>query len=377
MGMVAPGYLRPQQNAALTADEDAAIAAVCPGLRQTVVAGDRDDHVLWGPHVAMMTGFATDPDLRHAGASGGALSAILVHLLASGTVDAVIQIAADADLPIGNATVISTDTASIAASAGSRYVASSPLDGLNKLLAEHKATGRRFAVVGKPCDAVALRALHETDPRYVAAFPIIVSFFCAGVPSLTGVEKILTELGTDLDSTASFRFRGNGWPGRATAVAHNGIVRSMSYHDSWGKILQKYLQHRCKICADGSGMAADIVCADAWESDAAGYPVFAEADGISLIVARTNLGAKLIAKAQSAGRLETAPFDIDTLAVIQPGQRDRRRAIMARLAALRLMGWPVPNYRGLHVIAAAGQNPPMLNIRNFVGTLRRVLRRRT
>ena len=377
MAMVAPGYLRPQQNAPLDAAEDATIAAICPGLRQTVVAGDRTDHVLWGPHIAMTTGFATNPDLRYAGASGGALSAILTYLIDSGTVDAVIQIATDADLPIGNATVVSTNTASIKASAGSRYVASAPLVGLDERLAEHMATGRRFAVVGKPCDAAALRAMRDADPRFTVAFPVIMSFFCAGVPSLTGVEKILTELGTNLDSTASFRFRGNGWPGSATAVAHDGTVRSMSYHDSWGKILSKHVQHRCKICADGTGVAADIVCADAWESDAAGYPVFAEADGISLIVTRTSLGADLIAGARQAALLETAPFDITTLAAIQPGQRERRRALLARLAALRLLGRPVPCYLGLRIAAAAGQNPLARNIKNFLGTLRRSLRRGT
>ena len=377
MTMVAPGYLRPQQNAPLDAREDAAIAAICPGLRQTVVAGGRTNHVLWGPYIAMMTGFAMDPDLRHAGASGGALSAILAHLIDSGTVDAVIQITADTDVPISNVTVVSTKTASIKASAGSRYVASAPMAGLDKRLAEHAATGRRFAIVGKPCDAAALREMCNADPRLEEAFPVIVSFFCAGVPSLTGVEKILTELGTDLDNTASFRFRGNGWPGRATAVAHDGTERSMSYQDSWGKILSKHVQHRCKICADGTGVAADIVCADAWESDAAGYPVFAEADGISLIVARTSLGADLIAGAQQAGRLKTAPFDITTLVAIQPGQRERRRALLARLVALQLLGLPVPRYRGLRIAAAARQNPLARNIKNFIGTLRRGLRRGT
>ncbi|WP_237066466.1 Coenzyme F420 hydrogenase/dehydrogenase, beta subunit C-terminal domain [Loktanella sp. M215] len=355
--------------------EDAAIASVCPGLGQTVATAGRTDHVLWGPYVTMMSGFSTHSDLRHAGASGGALSAILLHLIESSTVDAVVQIAAAGDLPIGNATVVSTEHDGILAGAGSRYAPSAPLADLAAQLADHAATGRRFALVGKPCDAAALRALCDGDPLYAAAFPVILSFFCAGVPSLTGVEKILGALGTDLDSTASFRFRGNGWPGRATAVAYDGTVRSMSYHDSWGKILSKHVQHRCKICADGTGVAADIVCADAWESDAAGYPVFAEADGISLIVARTAFGADLISGAQSAGRLETTPFDITTLAAIQPGQRERRRALLARLTALRLLGRPVPRYRGLHVAAAARQNPLARNIKNFLGTLRRGLRR--
>ncbi|WP_146592177.1 Coenzyme F420 hydrogenase/dehydrogenase, beta subunit C-terminal domain [Puniceibacterium confluentis] len=374
MTTVAPGYLRPEQSAPLSDSEEAGIAAVCPGLGQSVAAQGRPDPVLWGPYREMVTGWARDPALRFAGASGGALSMMLAHLLTSGTVEAVVQVAADPDLPIGNATVVSSDLAAITRAAGSRYAPSAPLADLPARMAEHAATGRRFAFVGKPCDAAALRALCRRDPAVAAAFPVILSFFCAGVPSHAGGAQILAALGTDLDHTAAFRFRGNGWPGRATATDRTGHERSMSYHDSWGRILSKHVQHRCKICADGTGVAADIVCADAWESDAAGYPVFAEAEGVSLIVARTELGARLLAEARAAGQITTGPFDIATLAAIQPGQRERRRALFARLLALRLTARPVPRYRGLQIAAAARQNPLARNVKNFLGTLRRALR---
>lgn len=370
MKMAAPGFLRPVQTAALTGDEDAVIARICPALGQVVAAEGRPDPVLWGPYVAMQTGWATDGDLRFAGASGGALSMLALHLVEAGVVDAVVQIAADPDQPIGNVTVISTDKAGILAAAGSRYAPSAPLERVAALMAD----GRRFAFVGKPCDAAALRALSRADPAVARAFPVILSFFCAGVPSQTGGQAVLGALGVAPAAVDTFRYRGNGWPGEARAVLKDGTTRAMTYHDSWGKILSKHVQHRCKICADGTGVAADIVCADAWEADAAGYPVFTEAEGVSLIVARTPLGAELIAAAEAAGRIKTAPFDIATLAGIQPGQRERRRALWARLAALRLVGRPVPDYRGLQIAAAARQNPVTRNIKNFLGTLRRALR---
>jgi coenzyme F420 hydrogenase subunit beta len=372
MQMAEPGFLRPVQTAALTTGEDAMIARICPGLGQKVDAAGRADPVLWGPHVAMQTGWATDPDIRFSGASGGALSMLALHLLQSGVVDGVVQIAANPDQPIGNITVISTDRAGILAAAGSRYAPSSPLEQVAALTAD----GRRFAFVGKPCDAAALRAVTQADPAVARAFPVILSFFCAGVPSQSGGRAVLKALGTDLPETASFRYRGNGWPGEARAMLKDGSARTMSYHDSWGKILSKHVQHRCKICADGTGVAADIVCADAWEADAAGYPVFSEAPGVSLIVARTQLGADLIAAAKAAGRIETAAFAVETLAAIQPGQRERRRALWARLAALRLVGRTVPRYQGLQIAAAARQNPLARNIKNFLGTLRRALRAR-
>jgi coenzyme F420 hydrogenase subunit beta len=120
-------------------------------------------------------------------------------------------------------------------------------------------------------------------------------------------------------------------------------------------------------------VAADIACADAWEADARGYPSFDDKPGMSLIVARTALGQQLIAEARAAGRIETAPYDVAQLAAIQPGQRERRRALMARLLALRLAGRPVPRYEGLQIVAAAWQNPLRRNLKNFLGTLRRVL----
>jgi coenzyme F420 hydrogenase subunit beta len=369
MKVVSPGYLRPEQIGPLSPKEDTRIARACPGLGQRVEVAGRLESVLWGPYVGMQTGWATDPALRHAGASGGGLSALLVHLLAEGVVDAVVQTAAAPDLAIGNATVLTTDVMGIAAAAGSRYAPSAPLAGLGDLLAD----GRRFAFVGKPCDVAALRALTVEDRAIAAAFPVILSFFCAGIPSHAGGRAILTALGTDLEHTESFRFRGNGWPGRATARLKDGSERSMSYHDSWGGILTKHIQHRCKICADGTGVAADIVCADAWETDAKGYPLFDEAPGISLIVARTTLGAQLIEAARAANRIETAPFDAAHLVAIQPGQRERRRALAARLAALRLLGRAVPHYEGLQILAAGRQNTVKKTLRNFLGTLRRAL----
>ncbi len=367
------GWLRPVQTAPLTEAQDRRIAEICPGLGQTVEAAGRPDPVLWGPYVSVQTGWATDPKVRHAGSSGGALSMLLIHLLAEGIVDAVVQTAASPALSIGNTTVISTLPDQIVAAAGSRYAPSAPLADLS----HHLEDGRRFAFVGKPCDAAALRALIAVEPRYGQVFPVILSFFCAGVPSHTGGTEVLRALGTSLDQTQSFRFRGNGWPGRATAVLTDGSERSMSYHDSWGRILSRHLQHRCKVCADGTGIAADLVCADAWESDEAGYPVFEEAEGTSLIVARTHWGAKLLAEAEARARIRTEPFNLDDLVAIQPGQRERRRALLVRLAALWILGRPIPRYSGLQIWRAGRQNSLRKNLRNFAGMLRRTLMRQS
>lgn len=369
MIMSPPGYLRPHQSAPLAPEEDARIARICPGLGQGVEADGRIDDVLWGPYVSMHTGFSPDPALRHQASSGAGLSAVLTHLLASGEIDAVIQTGASPQVPVANVAVLSETAEDIARAAGSRYAPSAPLAGLGSYL----DSSRRFAFVGKPCDVAALRALAKEDARVNARIPVMLAFFCAGVPSQTGAELILKKLGTDLASTKAFRYRGQGWPGQATALLNDGSERSMSYFDSWGGILSKHVQLRCKVCADGTGKAADLVFADAWHSDDKGYPLFEEQDGISLIVARTAKGATLMAAAEQAGHLRVQPFDPSGLAAIQTGQSGRRRALFARLAGLRLLGRPVPRYRGLHIAAPARQNTLRSNLKNFLGILRRGL----
>lgn len=364
------GYLRPAVKGEVSREENEAAAAICPGLGQTVDAAGRTDDVIFGPYVEMREGWSTNADLRFAASSGGALSAVLVHLLETGAVDGIVHVSADPEDPVANRVVISRTAEEVLTAAGSRYAPSAPLAAVSNL------PKGRFAVVGKPCDAAALQAMRARDPDLAARIPFVLSFFCAGVPSLEGGRDVARALGVSPDHLSAFRYRGMGWPGRATAVDDHGAEASMTYAESWGKLLSPRVQHRCRICADGSGTAADLVCADAWETDDAGYPLFEEDDGVSLIVARTKIGQDLMAEAEAAGRLATRDFDMSTLPKMQRGQTWRRRGLAPRLLALRAIGRPVPKYRGLNVAAVMRQSPVRERIKGFLGMVRRALRGR-
>ena len=150
----------------------------------------------------------------------------------------------------------------------------------------------------------------------------------------------------------------------------------MTYAESWGRILSGTVQFRCKICPDGTGSFADVVCADAWETDIRGYPVFEESDGISLIVSRTEKGETLVQNAIQSDHLDAEPFDKCQLAAMQPGQVRKRRLTLARIAALRMLGRPIPHYAGFHLLRNAVQAGTIANARNLLGTLRRALKGR-
>src|SRR3546814_12368793 len=84
----------------------------------------------WGPAEAILTGHACDEQVRYAGSSGGALTALLLFALENGTVDRVVQVNADPAFPTRNRVVVSHTADEVIAAAGSRYAASSPLSSI-------------------------------------------------------------------------------------------------------------------------------------------------------------------------------------------------------------------------------------------------------
>ena len=93
------------------------------------------------------------------------LTALGVHLIRSGKVDAVLHVKASTVDPVQTDAWISTTVAEVIEGAQSRYGPAAPLVHVHRLLAE----GKRFAVIGKPCDCSAIRNLAATDPRVRAA----------------------------------------------------------------------------------------------------------------------------------------------------------------------------------------------------------------
>lgn len=366
---VAPGYLRPPENAELPPAAEAAVARSCPGSRVAPWPDANHAHPYWGPIASCQTGHASDPDVRFRGSSGGVLSALAIVALEAGLVDGVVHVTADPERPIRNRTTISRNRGEILAGAGSRYAPSSPLSLIASLLERNE----RFLFIGKPCDVSALASLAEGDPRVERVFPFRLSFFCGGIPSFAGTERILAAIGMGGKTLAAFRYRGNGWPGMAEAQATDGAVATMSYAESWGKYLSPEVQYRCKVCPDAVGGVADISAADAWYGGESGYPAFDEQDGRSLVIGRTPAGRLLLELAQSHGAINLSALSPAEIDLMQPAQARRKRLVAARTAAARTLFRPVPIMAGTLVGRAARTAGIFETFRNYLGSLRRII----
>lgn len=381
MGLSRAGFLEPGPEAfTLSPQAEARVRAACPGLAGDMVvpapltnscpAGAVDDR-LWGRSFSVATAWATDPATRHAGASGGVLTALARWLIESGRVKSVLVTSYDPGYPIGTRSASSSDPGTILAAAGSKYAPAAPLAALARL----RENPGPHAVIARPCDIATLRRALAAGDRLDV--PLLLSFFCAGTPSDAGNRALLREMKAgEPEDVLRFRHRGNGWPGETRAELADGSTRSCSYAESWGRVLRRHVHSLCKVCPDGIGEAADLVAADAWYGDAKGYPLFAEAEGRSLLLTRTAAGQALYTEAVAAGVLQASPLDIREIDRMQPGQIDRRRQLAMRVLAFRTMGHALPRYNAAALAGYQRDLPLNGRLWGYAATLRRLLAQR-
>ncbi|WP_032366984.1 Coenzyme F420 hydrogenase/dehydrogenase, beta subunit C-terminal domain [Rhodococcoides fascians] len=365
MKMDSEGFLRPEfdlTKPTSTEREASEFRKICPGVRVDAPAPQGSiRHPYLGAVVDSWQAWACDPVVRNRGSSGGTLTAISNWIVDSPGGGAVVGAAASPQDPrhTVSLTIMSKDEALRAS--GSRYAPASNLSAENAL--------HEDAFVGKPCEISSLSQIVKI--RRLDRSPLRMSFFCAGVPSQHATNRLVSKLGVGNDSPiASLQYRGDGWPGQFRAQDKDGNVGRMSYDDSWGKELGPTMQLRCKICPDGVGESADIVAGDFWSADEDGYPVFAEQEGVSVLIARTVRGREAVLAAAAAGYLHLEPIDLGSVASVQPLQTLRRRTLCGRLLGRLFAGKRIPNYRGFGLLRFSILSPAE-NLRAAAGTFRR------
>lgn len=361
------GYLKPQFEE--TDGMEKFLRNVCPVNGMARVEGTGD---VWGESKGVFAAHATDDGIRKKASSGGVLTALAIFLLEKNYVDAIIQVTVDEKVPTETQCQVSTTREEVLACCGSRYSISSPWISLSQIVDE----GKKYAAIGKPCDIMALRRMKEYSHKYDNIL-YLLSFFCAGLPSKQANERLLKELGCDKENCKSLTYRGNGWPGYATAIDNNDKEYVMEYSKAWGGILGRDVHPFCKVCMDGIGLAADISCGDGWYVTRDQTPDFTERDGRNIVFVRTGIGEKIYKDAVKYGAIESADWEeIGHLEIIQKYQFTRRTTMKDKICAYKLFFKTVPYYdkRMLKKLSQKGNYKERLRI--FLGTVKRILQKR-
>lgn len=335
----------------------------CPGRTLTAPRpeGSRRDDFL-GPVLGAWRAWATDPEVRHRGSSGGTLTALQAFLAEMGQTAS--AAAAEPANPRRTVPVRITTREEALSAAGSRYAPVS---------AGGRSADGVDVMVGKPCEVAGRRQL---DAVRGGESPLLVSFFCAGTPSQEATEALLEREGIGRDEPVEdLWYRGRGWPGDFTAVTTTGKRAAVDYSTSWGGVLGPTVQWRCRLCVDGVGEFADIVAGDFWDADERGYPVFDDAAGMSALIARTERGMRAVQEAVDAGVLEVEPMDVQALLDVQRYQVERRRYMAGRLVGNLLSGGRNPRYRGFRLLHLVRRSPRRV-LHEVRGTIQRAAKRR-
>ena len=322
----------------------------------------------WGPVRELWEGFAADDALRLAGSSGGAASALALFALERAGFHGLLHIAARPDVPYLNHTVLSTSRDEILAATGSRYAPASPCDGLERI----ERAPAPCVFIGKPCDVAGARAAARLRPALAENLGLTIGIFCAGTPSTAGTLAMLRAMGfEDPAQVTGVRYRGNGWPGLATVRAADGRENAITYAESWGDILQVHRQWRCYVCADHTGEFADIAVGDPWYRE-----IPPDEPGRSLILARTERGARFLAEAIAAGYLQVERVGPEILRASQPNLETTRGAIWGRIWGTRLLGAAAPRYRNVAIFPSWWSRLGAKDkLRSFLGTFKRTFKK--
>jgi len=322
----------------------------------------------WGPVLEVWEGYAADEEIRFKGSSGGVATALALYCIEKEKMSGVLQIGADSKIPWKSDVFFSTNKQSVLACTGSRYCPSAVCQRLD-LIKQVKGT---VGFVGKPCDIAAFEKARAIEPLLNDKVGLTISIFCAGVPATSGTRELLSAMGVSAEEVEELRYRGFGWPGKTTARIKGkpGHIHQMSYERSWGEILSKHSQLRCRLCPDGTGEFADIACGDPWYRQ-----IVSDEPGWSLVLTRTKKGTKFLKEALDAGYVKLQKIDIDVLPKSQKSLLGRRRHLWGRLTAMRIAGVPVPDYQGFSLFKNWLGLPFMEKLSSFLGTLKRIMTR--
>ena len=292
MQMNAEGSLKPVPVNGFSAQEEKLLLSVCPGIH--VKPRQQPDHTdtngttkfklddVWGEYTSMQYAWAAVPKIRHIGSTGGVLTALARHLLASKQVAFIYHVKADPAAPLQSIATISETVGEVLSGTGSRYGPVAPLTGLLTALDRNEP----FAIIAKPCDLSAVHNMTAHDDRIDKLVTHRLTMVCGGQSSAQKSREVLKQAQIPEHNVTLYRHRGYGNPGPTRVDSTDGKTIEVSYQELWKDESSWGIEPRCKLCPDALGEAADVAAADVWPG---GSPE-GEDEGFNGIVTRSLVG---------------------------------------------------------------------------------------
>jgi len=271
----------------------------------------RDDG--YGPYAYGLYARAARPDLRERAQDGGAVSAVLAHALAAGTIaGAVLGDVVSGETQLGRQKLATTE-AEVVACTGSRYTYSPNTLALREAV---ERDVRPLAVVGVPCQVTGVRL--EQNAGFSAAMAgwyrdgvaLTIGLFCSEAFTHESVGRLAEMFGVPAERIAHVNIKG-----KVVVRLDDGTELSGSL-----RRYRELARPACLYCLDYAAEHADL--------SAGGLGL----EGWTMLVVRTEAGHRFLQAAIADGWLETRPLADD------PAGEE----LLRRLAAEKRRNRPLP-----------------------------------
>lgn len=317
--------------------------AVCPGedvplpeLEQRIFGEERTrSNELLGISKAFLKGFAKDPRVRQAGASGGMTTALLIHLLEQGQIDGAIITSMDPKRPWRARPVLARTKEELIEGAQSKYVISP-----NNMVLKDCADVDRLAIVGLPCHIHGIRKLQACGKAKNMARKIVftLGIFCGSNQSYKVTEHLIRK-NTDvrLDEIRRFEYRGG---------KDSQNIRILTKHDreitisseTRRELGRTMINDRCRMCCDFSAELADVSLGDIFD------PVQnRRVPQWNSLIVRTEKARQMVEEAAAAGAIAVSALEEESL-YDNRGFESKKHGGVFHLGERKRHGWPVPDY---------------------------------
>lgn len=248
-----------------------------------------------GECLALRKGYAADETIRERAASGGVITALLIHLLETKEIDgAWVSRTRVENGKLGYDTWIATTPEEIRSASSSIYM-SMPL---MKHVGMLRAFPGKVAVVMTPCQLRALDALLKKEPALKDKVALKIGLYCSGNHSPEATLLSLRQAGVSLDGAVRLYYRQGHWRGQSAVEYADGSVKTFSYTKTICAYKNAYFfeNSSCMTCQDQFAFAADISFGDIWLKEMKKNPI-----KHSSCVIRTEKAYRLYKEAVRAG----------------------------------------------------------------------------
>lgn len=253
-------------------------------------------------------GYSTDDNIRYHAASGGVITSLVLYMLKQKIVDKVLVTRMNGFTAVP---ILTDNENDVISAQGSIYFKTFSLRILKKLHSNLKK-GKRICIVGLPCQISALKKVLRgfEDKLY------FVGLICGHVNEKWYLGHIIKKYLPKNAEPVAIGSRKDGWPGKLKLffkLNNNFEELDVPLLEFWGVLPRLNISSPlgCLLCADHFASAADIVAGDAWHPKFSGK----SSSGVSIIIARTPKGLKLIETAIKNEVLYTEEADLCDLLI--------------------------------------------------------------